>query len=198
MLYVREANEARSADNRLDKAETRESLYYNYDRRDETQESVQCPPHHLALRHEKITNAPSLSLCLIDIVNPQIFEAPSGSKSNESARGDRCVARAIDSQKLTCKPSLTADGSGFIARRLAGIVCRRDNPCPVHVARAAHCRAPRASLVASPFSLRERRCKQVEPGGTRQAAQRGPLGVLVVAWFLLTREARGAQQIGRC
>ena len=46
-----------------------------------------------------------------------------------------------------------------------------------------HCWAPRASLVASPFSLRETSsCKQVEPGGTRQRhhspgrAQREPQG----------------------
>ena len=39
---------------------------------------------------------------------------------------------------------------------------------------AAFCWAPRASLVASPFSLRES-IKQVEPGGTRQAARRSKL-----------------------
>ena len=39
-----------------------------------------------------------------------------------------------------------------------------------HEARVQNCWAPRASLVASPFSLR------VEPGGTRQGAEAQPQG----------------------
>ena len=46
--------------------------------------------------------------------------------------------------------------------------CASEAPCPNVQPRAHACWAPRASLVASPFSLR----KQVEPGGTRQAHAR--------------------------